>query len=66
MMNEFDERFMNKVLALHTEMNMCASDDTETRLWHVLRSMIEFCDAQHPRINFDLLLQNVREDFNSQ
>lgn len=64
MMNEFDQRYVEKVLALHdTEMRLDSKDPAETRIWHLLRSLVEYCDAQHPRLDLDLILENVREDF---
>lgn len=64
MMNEFDKRYMDKVLALHDqEMRLDSKDDAETRIWHLLRSLIEFCDAQKPRLDLDAILASVREDF---
>lgn len=65
-MIDFDQRYMQKVLALHDEMGLERDNDPETRLWHLLRSMIEFCDAQRPRIGLDLLLETVRDDYRAQ
>lgn len=63
-MNEFDQRYVEKVLSLHdTEMRLASGDLPETRIWHLLRSLIEYCDAQHPRIDLDLILEDVRQDF---
>ena len=63
MMNEFDERYARKLLALHDEMNLDRNDEPEVRIWHMLRSLLEFCDAQHPRLDFDAIVQDVRDDF---
>lgn len=65
-MKEFDEQYMTQILAMHEAMGLDSKDDAEIRIWHLLRSMLEFCDAQQPRIDFDLLLENVREDFASE
>lgn len=32
-------------------------------LWHMIASAIEWCEAQNPRVDFDLTLENVREHF---
>jgi len=63
-MNAFDARYIAKVLALHhEEMQLDSRDPPEVRIWHLLRSLIEYCDAQHPRLDLDLILEQVREDF---
>jgi hypothetical protein len=64
MMNEFDKRYIEKVLTLHEEMGLDSSDDSEVRIWHLVRSLLEYCDAQHPRIAFELIVEDVRRDFN--
>ena len=51
-MNEFD-----------TVMRLDSKDDPEIRIWHLLRSLIEFCDAQSPRLDLDAILASVREDY---
>lgn len=35
----------------------------ETELWHLLVSLIEFCDVQKPAIDFDALLSEVHQYF---
>jgi hypothetical protein len=35
----------------------------ETRVWHLLYSLIEYCD--HHSLDLDLILENVRAEFNS-
>jgi len=66
MMNEFDQKYIDKVLSLHDQhMRLNSDDDAETRIWHLLRSLMEYCDAQRPRINLDLILKDVRNDFAS-
>jgi len=59
-MKDFDNRYMAEVLAIHDKMGLEADNGVETRLWHMLRSLVEFCDEQG--IDLDALLQDVRED----
>lgn len=63
-MNDFDQRYMEKVLALHEEMGLERENEPETRLWHLLRSMLEYAD--HIGLDFDLLVEDVRADFKAQ
>ncbi len=66
MMNDFDKRYADSVLALHdTVMRLDSKDDAEIRIWHLLRSLIEFCDDQNPRLDLDAILESVREDYRS-
>lgn len=63
-MNDFDKRYITKVLTLHDqEMRLDSADAPSVRIWHLLRSLVEYCDAQEPRIDLDELLQDVRDDF---
>lgn len=62
MMNEFDEKYARKILSLHDDMNLDHEDGPETRIWHALRSLAEFCDAQHPRIDLKEIMRDVEED----
>lgn len=62
-MNDFDRRYIKKLLALHTDMGLDSQDPPETRIWHILRSLIEYCDAQTPRLALDTILEDVRHDF---
>jgi len=36
--------------------------DDETVLWHLLRSILEWCDMQEPRVSFDELVDDARRD----
>lgn len=39
----------------------CLEGDDETIFWHVLANLIEWCDAQSPRVDFDAVLSDVRD-----
>jgi hypothetical protein len=63
-MNAFDQKYAEHALALHdTVMRLDSKDGAEIRIWHLLRSLIEFCDAQSPRLDLDQILASVREDY---
>lgn len=68
MMNETDETVAKRALALPREVaGVDDQGDDGTALYHLLRSLLEFCDhrpAHRNRIDFDAVLFEVREDFN--
>lgn len=39
------------------------NSDKDTLVWHMIASIIEYCGAQSPRIDFDLQTELVREHF---
>lgn len=64
MINAFDQKYVDHVFALHdTVMRLDSKDNAEIRIWHLLRSLIEFCDAQNPRLDLDAILADVRDDY---
>lgn len=65
MMNVSDLQVASEALKLPSRCAGLTCDSNEVELWHLLRSLLEFCDAQHPRIDFDAVLSDVRADFNA-
>lgn len=65
MMGETDKLVAEQALALSTKLANIQADSPEVELWHLLRALLEWCDAQHPRIDFDRVLEDVRADFNA-
>lgn len=41
-------------------MKLEANMEPETRVWHMIASLLEYCDEH--QLNFDLILESVRED----
>ena len=39
------------------------ADTPDVELWHLLRALLEWADAQTPRVDFDAVLQDVRDDY---
>jgi len=64
-----DDRFirhpneiMQDILERHdVEMGLEPNSENSTRVWHLLYSLIEYCD--HHKIDLDEVLTHVREEF---
>lgn len=51
-------------LALHGPAGFNTSDGPDVKLFHLLCSLLEYCDAQTPRIDFDAVLEDARQFLN--
>jgi hypothetical protein len=51
------------LLAFEHAARLDCEGNAETRLWHFLHAVLEWCDAQSPRIDFDLILEDVRASY---
>ena len=40
--------------------------DTEVQVWHLIASLLDYCDAQSPRLEFDSLVADIRENYRAQ
>lgn len=58
-MTQATKAFRMALDAHNTDMGL-ANETVTTEVWHMLRSMLEFCDAGS--IDFDNLLEEARED----
>lgn len=60
-MNDFDEKYVRAMLALHNDvMRLDSQDDDETRIWHMMRSLLEYCRAH--KLNLQSIIDNADED----
>lgn len=52
------------MMKVHCEiMGVPLNADKETLVWHMIASLLEYCDDQVPPVDFDLQLEMVREHF---
>jgi hypothetical protein len=63
MMGEVDKAIADAALDTPSRVGRLQIENKEIALWHLLRALLEWCDAQHPRIDFDVVLEEVRADF---